>query len=241
MTAEVLGGRIDELLAARIEANGAYFEREAGRLAELCHQMAERFARGGRLVAIGLSPAARTDVRHVTVEFVHPVIVGKRALPAIGLSREGGPLASQVELIAEPDDIAIAFGPDEDGGDEVGGGARRRSRPGLPDARLRARRRGVGARARCRGPVRPPGARRDRLPRALGAGPRLLRPPRPARRARGEADPRHRPLELPLPLPIRVRGRPRVGHGRRARLGAPEGRPRSPSFAPRPWARAAIS
>ncbi len=81
--------------------------------------MAERFATGGRLVALGVSPAARSDVRHVTVEFVHPVIVGKRALPAIGLSREGGPLDAQVELIAEPDDIAIAFGTDETGGEEV--------------------------------------------------------------------------------------------------------------------------
>ena len=38
------------------------------------------------------SPAARSDVRHVAVEFVHPVIVGKRALPAIGFTGEGGPL-----------------------------------------------------------------------------------------------------------------------------------------------------
>jgi D-sedoheptulose 7-phosphate isomerase len=117
--AEVLGGRVDELLAARTEANEAYFERQAEPLAKLCHRMAERFARGGRLVALGLSPAARTDVRHVTVEFVHPVIVGKRALPAIGLSREGGPLAAQVDLVAEPDDIAIAFGPDEEDGNQV--------------------------------------------------------------------------------------------------------------------------
>ena len=36
------------------------------------------------------SPAARSDVRHIAVEFVHPVIVGKRALPAIGLAGEGG-------------------------------------------------------------------------------------------------------------------------------------------------------
>ena len=81
--------------------------------------MAERFARGGRLVALGVSPAARSDVRHVTVEFVHPVIVGKRALPAIGLTRDGGPLAGQVGLITEPDDIVIAFGALEPGGEEV--------------------------------------------------------------------------------------------------------------------------
>ncbi len=116
-TAALLGGRIDELLAARIEANERYFEREAESLALLCHTMAERFARGGRLVALGLSPAARTDVRHVTVEFVHPVIVGKRALPALALAGEGGPLAGQIELAAEPDDIVIGFGAGQDGGE----------------------------------------------------------------------------------------------------------------------------
>ena len=84
--------------------------------------MAERFARGGRLVALGRSPAARSDARHVAVEFVHPVIVGKRALPAIGLAAEGGPLASQVAALAEPDDIAIGFEA------EARRGAARRSR-----------------------------------------------------------------------------------------------------------------
>jgi len=108
-----------ERLAERSAANHAYFERAAELLARLCHRMAERFARGGRLVALGLSPAARSDVRHVTVEFVHPVIVGKRALPALGLSREGGPLRGQVELLAEPDDIVIAFGCFGEGGEEV--------------------------------------------------------------------------------------------------------------------------
>ena len=82
-TVERFGGRIDELLASRSVANRDFFEAEAERLARCCHRMAERFARGGRLVALGRSPAARSDARHVAVEFVHPVIVGKRALPAI--------------------------------------------------------------------------------------------------------------------------------------------------------------
>jgi D-sedoheptulose 7-phosphate isomerase len=107
------------LLARRTEANRDFFEAESERVARLCHRMAERFARGGRLLALGLSPAARSDVRHVTVEFVHPVIVGKRALPALGLSREGGPLAGQIALLADPRDIAIAFGLDDDDGPEV--------------------------------------------------------------------------------------------------------------------------
>jgi D-sedoheptulose 7-phosphate isomerase len=98
-----------DLLVARTAANTAFFEREAARIARLCHALAERFLRGGKLIALGESPQARSDVRHVAVEFVHPVIVGKRALPAIGLSREGGSLERQVELIARPDDIAIGF------------------------------------------------------------------------------------------------------------------------------------
>jgi len=106
--------RLHALLAQRTEANARFFEDEAGRLARLCHLMAERFARGGRLVAFGRSPAARSDARHVAVEFVHPVIVGKRALPAIGLAGEGGDIAGQVSLLAAPDDVAMGFGTDCD-------------------------------------------------------------------------------------------------------------------------------
>jgi D-sedoheptulose 7-phosphate isomerase len=74
--------------------------------------MSERFARSGRLLALGRTPVARSDARHVTVEFVHPVIVGKRALPAIGLTAEGGDPAAQLALLAEPEDVVIAFGPE---------------------------------------------------------------------------------------------------------------------------------
>jgi D-sedoheptulose 7-phosphate isomerase len=110
-----------ELLERRLEqrrdAGAAFFEAEAERIARLCHRMAERFARGGRLIAVGLSPAARSDVRHVAVEFVHPVIVGKRALPALGLTGESGRAADEVALAAASDDIVIAFGDRLDGPD----------------------------------------------------------------------------------------------------------------------------
>ena len=114
---DVLTSRLEAALAERTQANAEFFEAEAERLARLCHRMAERFARGGRLIAFGRSPAARSDARHVAVEFVHPVIVGKRALPAIGLAGEGGPLVDQLALVAEPDDIAIGFGAGDDGGE----------------------------------------------------------------------------------------------------------------------------
>jgi D-sedoheptulose 7-phosphate isomerase len=99
-------------LDRRTEANERFFAAEAERTARLCHRMAERFARGGRLIALGSSPQANSDVRHVAVEFVHPVIVGKRALPAIGLAGHGGELALQARLLARSDDIVIAYGAD---------------------------------------------------------------------------------------------------------------------------------
>jgi D-sedoheptulose 7-phosphate isomerase len=100
--------RLDTLVAARTDAGARFFGAQAGRLARLCHRMAERFARGGRLVAFGASAADRSDVRHVAVEFVHPVIVGKRALPAFGIE------PGEAALLLAPEDIAIAFGAGEE-------------------------------------------------------------------------------------------------------------------------------
>ena len=138
---------LDALLDRRTEANRAFFAEHAERLARLCHRMAERFARGGRLVALGATPAARSDARHVAVEFVHPVIVGKRALPAIGLAAEGGDLPGQLALTARPDDIVIGFGVGEDGG-ETARALADATRARMPDDRVRAGRRRVGVRGR---------------------------------------------------------------------------------------------
>jgi D-sedoheptulose 7-phosphate isomerase len=101
---------VARMAACRAAANAAFFGAEADRIAELCACMADRFGDGGRLLATGHSPSARSDVRHVAVEFVHPVIVGKRALPAIGLTSDGGALQAQVALLARPRDIVFAFG-----------------------------------------------------------------------------------------------------------------------------------
>ncbi len=122
--ADVLEARLTELRTLRREAGPAFFEENAERLAGCCHAMAERFARGGRLVALGGAPTDRSDARHVAVEFVHPVIVGKRALPAVGLTGEGGGLEGQLEGVVEPDDIVVAFAAATDARD-VGGALKR--------------------------------------------------------------------------------------------------------------------
>jgi D-sedoheptulose 7-phosphate isomerase len=71
--------------------------------------MSERFLQGGRLLAFGRGPYA-TDAQHVSVEFVHPVIVGKRALPALDVSTAFRPW---IEAILRPEDIVMGFGPPE--------------------------------------------------------------------------------------------------------------------------------
>ncbi len=67
------------------------------------------FSKGGRLLAFGRGPYA-TDAQHVSVEFVHPIIVGKRALPALDLSLLFRPW---LDAILRADDIVMGFGPPE--------------------------------------------------------------------------------------------------------------------------------
>lgn len=98
--------------------------RQAGAVADACHAMAVRFHQGGKLVVFGAGGAS-TDAQHVAVEFVHPVIVGKRALPAISLTtdvatvtgiaeREGvdAIFAHQIRFLAGPADIALGISAD---------------------------------------------------------------------------------------------------------------------------------
>jgi D-sedoheptulose 7-phosphate isomerase len=113
----ITGVQVATQVEARLlERNHLYaevFSREALRLAQACREMADRFLRGGRLLAFGRGPYS-TDAQHVSVEFVHPVIVGKRALPALDLSLLFRPW---LEAILRPDDIVMGFGPPE--GDEL--------------------------------------------------------------------------------------------------------------------------
>jgi D-sedoheptulose 7-phosphate isomerase len=106
---------------------------QAGAVATTCHAMAVRFHQGGKLVVFGTGTES-TDALHVAVEFVHPVIVGKRALPAIsltadvatvtGLAADGGMdgiFAHQIRLLAEPADIALGIAADSTSPSVLGG------------------------------------------------------------------------------------------------------------------------
>jgi D-sedoheptulose 7-phosphate isomerase len=97
---------------------------QAGTVAAACRDMALRFHGGGKLVVFGIGGAS-TDAQHVAVEFVHPVIVGKRALPAISLTSDVATVTGiaardgmaavfdhQLRYLAQPGDIALGISAD---------------------------------------------------------------------------------------------------------------------------------
>jgi D-sedoheptulose 7-phosphate isomerase len=102
-----LATQIEQRLLGRNPLFESFFAKESRGLAAACREMSERFLRGGRLLAFGRGPYA-TDAQHVSVEFVHPVVVGKRALPALDLSLQFRPW---LEALVKPDDIVMGFGP----------------------------------------------------------------------------------------------------------------------------------
>jgi D-sedoheptulose 7-phosphate isomerase len=102
---QALAGRAREQLRRRNEIFERFFTTEAPRLAAACREMSRRFLAGGRLLAFGRG-SATTDAQHVSVEFVHPVIVGKRALPALDLGAE---FERSLPALLLPDDMVMGF------------------------------------------------------------------------------------------------------------------------------------
>ncbi len=97
-----------------------FFDVDAPTVADCCRQMAERFTRGASLFVMG-EGAQASDAQHVAVEFVHPIIVGKRALSAISLTSDIGvftassqhapfeSFAAPLRALARPVDIALGI------------------------------------------------------------------------------------------------------------------------------------
>jgi D-sedoheptulose 7-phosphate isomerase len=114
---------VSEALSLR-EGAGRALADDAEKVAEVCRDMAIRFHRGGKLIVFG-NGGASADAAHIVVEFVHPVIVGKRALPAISLNGDVATItdvgagegfaeifAHQLRYLADPDDIALGISAD---------------------------------------------------------------------------------------------------------------------------------
>jgi D-sedoheptulose 7-phosphate isomerase len=104
-----------------VEIKNKFFERYANEIGELSQQMAQRFVRGRRLWVMGNGGSA-CDAQHVAVEFIHPIIEKRRALPALDLVSQMPVVTAisndkdfarifidQVELWGEKDDMALAI------------------------------------------------------------------------------------------------------------------------------------
>jgi hypothetical protein len=76
----------------------------AADLAQTAFTLAKRFAAGATMWSI--APKCEPHALHIAVEFVHPVIMGKRALPAVALT--GPDLVDLVRVSVRPGDIVVA-------------------------------------------------------------------------------------------------------------------------------------
>ena len=74
-------------------------------LASAALSLARRFAAGATLWCV--APQWPSHARHVAVEFVHPVIVGKRALPAVSVDRPDA--AESVRMFSRPGDLLLCI------------------------------------------------------------------------------------------------------------------------------------
>jgi D-sedoheptulose 7-phosphate isomerase len=114
---------VDRIFDQRVEPIN-HLLASADDVARACYAMARRFHQGGKLIVFG-NGGPSTDAQHIAVEFVHPVIVGKRALPAVSLTSDVATVtgvangegldevfAHQVRYLADPVDIALGLSTD---------------------------------------------------------------------------------------------------------------------------------
>ena len=98
-----------------------FFDAEAEALERCVGALAERVRAGGCLWVMGNGGSA-CDAQHVAVEFMHPIIEKRRALPAQALTVDTATLtavgndsdfsrvfAIQLELLARPRDVALGI------------------------------------------------------------------------------------------------------------------------------------
>ncbi len=99
----------------------AFVEENAERIEACVRALADRFGAGGRLFVMG-NGGSSCDAAHVAVEFVHPILERRRALPAIALNTDTAVLTAigndsdfarvfeqQLDLLARPEDAALGI------------------------------------------------------------------------------------------------------------------------------------
>jgi D-sedoheptulose 7-phosphate isomerase len=98
-----------------------FFEENVAGLEACARALAARFAAGGRLFVMGNGGSA-CDAAHVAVEFTHPIIEKRRALPAVSLLGDPATMTAiandtdfarvfidQLEVHARPGDVVLGI------------------------------------------------------------------------------------------------------------------------------------
>ncbi len=76
-----------EKVRESVEVKTTFFEANKETIIAASLQLAKAFHRGRKLLVCGNGGSA-TDAQHVAVEFMHPITVGRKALPAICLTND---------------------------------------------------------------------------------------------------------------------------------------------------------
>jgi D-sedoheptulose 7-phosphate isomerase len=108
-----LAARIALAIRSRAPVARRFFGSRGEDIARAAGAVAERLSAGSSIYAFGRGAYA-TDAAHVAVEFVHPVLVGKPALPASDVSLS---FESSLPVVVRPGDVVVGFGPPQ--GDPV--------------------------------------------------------------------------------------------------------------------------
>ncbi len=98
-----------------------FFSANAERITECCAALAKAFDAGGRLFVMG-NGGSSCDAAHVSVEFMHPIIEKRPALPAMALTSDTALLTAvgndqdfsfafmqQLRMLAKPGDMALGI------------------------------------------------------------------------------------------------------------------------------------
>ena len=98
-----------------------FFEENSDLLERCVADVAARFARGGRLLLMGNGGSA-CDAQHIAVEFQHPIIEKRKALPAMALTVDTALITAigndrdfsrifveQLDMLARPEDILLGI------------------------------------------------------------------------------------------------------------------------------------
>src|SRR4051812_45498030 len=86
------------------DTQARFFAENAPRIVECARKMADAFAAGGRLFTMGNGGSA-CDAQHVAVEFLHPILEKRAALPAIALPSDTALLSA----VGNDEDFALVF------------------------------------------------------------------------------------------------------------------------------------